>query len=234
MDAVVIDRMDRGPRLVIEDPAALALDFFSQDASSVGADAYDARAGRGARDRITTDDVRAINQTMRARSPHSAWEMLTTAAEPLVWLAAIDPEWDLIAMDDGEWAAAGGADLLAAAIEASVGPYRQLSVASKVLHLKRPRLFPVLDSLVVEQVGGMAYVKQPARLLLHLRAQGRNNLTALRSVQQELAAHQPPYTRTLVRVLDALLWATHPTAGLASMLGRWEHVLRLRTDASEK
>jgi hypothetical protein len=55
VEAVFIDWMDRGPRLVIEQPTALALDSFSQDASSVGVDAYDARAGRGERDHITTD-----------------------------------------------------------------------------------------------------------------------------------------------------------------------------------
>lgn len=233
-EAVLIDRIDRGPRLVIEQPSELALDFFSQDASSVGIDAYDARAGRGERDRITTDDIRAINQTMRARSPHSAWEALTAAVEPLPWLTAIDPEWDLIAMDDGEWSRVGGAERLAEAIEASVGPYRQLSVATKVLHLKRPRLFPVLDSLVIEQIGGLAHVKRPARLLLHLREQGRRNLPALRAAQEYLAARRPPYERSLVRILDALLWATHPTAGLASMLGRWEHVLRLRAAAEDR
>lgn len=136
-------------------------------------------------------------------------------------------------MADTEWSRVGGERLLAAAIEASVAPYRQLSVATKVLHLKRPRLFPVLDSLVVEQIGGLAYVKnQPARLLVHLREQGRRNLPVLRSTQAVLAAHRPPYERTLVRILDALLWSTHPTAGLASMLGRWEHTIRLR-DSSE-
>lgn len=137
-------------------------------------------------------------------------------------------------MDDGEWSRVGGAERLAEAIEASVGPYRQLSVATKVLHLKRPRLFPVLDSLVIEQIGGLAHVKRPARLLLHLREQGQRNFPALRAAQKYLAARHPPYERSLVRILDALLWATHPTAGLASMLGRWEHVLRLRADAQDR
>lgn len=228
MEPVVIDRLDGGPRLIIEQPDELAIDFFSRDASSVGLDAFDARAGQGDANRITTDDIRAVNQTMRARSPHTAWVTLTRTVEPLAWLTEIDPAWDLIAMADVEWSRVGGERLLAAAIEASVGPYRQLSVATKVLHLKRPRLFPVLDSLVVEQIGGLAYVKQPARLLIHLREQGRRNLPALRSTQAVLAAHRPAYDRTLVRILDALLWVTHPTAGLASMLGRWEHTIRLR------
>lgn len=122
MDAIVIERMNGGPRLVIEDPGTLAFEFFSTDASSVGPDAYDQRAGRGEPNRITTDDVRAINRTMRARSRHSAWEPLTAAVDELPWLAAIPPDWDLIATNDEVWRTAGGADRVAGAIEASVGP----------------------------------------------------------------------------------------------------------------
>ena len=40
-----------------------------------------------------------------------------------------------------------------AAFAAMCGPYRGLSVVSKMLHLKRPRLIPLLDALVVEQLG---------------------------------------------------------------------------------
>jgi hypothetical protein len=230
MEPIVIERLDGGPRLVIEEPAALAFYFFSTDASSVGADAYDSRAGKGEPNRITSDDIRAINQTMRARSPHSAWEALTGAVEELPWLAAIDPTWDLIATDDETWKAVGGADLLAAAIQASVGPYRRLSVATKVLHLKRPRLFPVLDSLVVELIGGLAEVAHSARLLVHLREQGRANLASLAAIQRTLANHPARYERSLVRILDALLWSSHPTAGIAPGLTTWEHRIRPITD----
>lgn len=229
MHAIVIERMDGGPRLVIEEPGALAFEFFSTDPSSVGPDAYDQRAGRGDRNRITTGDIRAINQTMRARSPHSAWEPLTAAADELPWLAAINVEWDLIGTGDEPWQDAGGADRLAAAIEASVGPYRRLSVATKVLHLKRPRLFPVLDSLVIELIGGLAFVPRPAKLLLHLREQGRANLTTLTAIKADLAAQDQPLERSLVRILDALLWSSHPAAGIAATLGDWEHRMRPRS-----
>ena len=229
MDPIVIGRMDGGPRLVIEGPAALAFAFFSTDASSVGPDAYDQRAGKGEPNRITSDDIRAINQTMRARSPHSAWEPLTAAVDELPWLTAIDAGWDLIATDDKDWQATGGAALLAAAIEASVGPYRRLSVATKVLHLKRPRLFPVLDSLVIDLIGGLANVAHPAQLLLHLRQQGRANLETLLAIQAELAARDQPLERSLVRILDALLWSSHPAAGIAATLGDWEHLVRPRS-----
>jgi hypothetical protein len=68
---IVIRRLDGGPSLIVEAASSLAYAFFSNDPSSIGLKAFDERAGRGDPDRITTDDIRAINQTMRARSPHS-------------------------------------------------------------------------------------------------------------------------------------------------------------------
>jgi len=67
---IQIRRITTGPSLVIEDAAALALDFFSTDASSAPG-GYDDLAGGGDRDRITLSDIIAVNTTMRARSPHS-------------------------------------------------------------------------------------------------------------------------------------------------------------------
>src|SRR5919106_1815989 len=186
MQQVVIDRLDDGPRLVIEDAEGLALDFFSKDASSVGPKAYDARAGQGDPDRITADDVRAINATMRARARHSAWEAEFAGVEPLPWLAAISLNWDLIATDSEAWNTADAAAICAEAVAKATGPYRGPSVATKVLHLKRPRIFPVLDSLVLEQIGATS---QPVSVLLdHLRAVGQNNLEQLRAIQKALAA----------------------------------------------
>ena len=225
MPEIVVVRLDGGPRLVIEDAAGLARDFFSKDASSAGPKAFDARAGKGDPDRIIADDVRAINETMRARARHSAWEAEFAAVEPLPWLQAISLEWDLIATDDATWTASNATAVCAAAVEATTGAYRGPSVATKVLHLKRPRIFPVLDSLVLEQIGATS--QQVPVLLDHLRKVGRANLEQLRAVQRELAA--AGYTRTFVRILDGLLWASHPDAGLARELGGWERVVRRTT-----
>lgn len=225
MQRVVIDRLDDGPQLVIEDAEGLALDFFSKDASSVGPKAFDARAGQGDPDRITADDVRAINETMRARARHSAWEAEFAAVEPLPWLAAISLSWDLIATDSEAWDTTNATAICAEAVAKATGPYRGPSVATKVLHLKRPRIFPVLDSLVLEQIGATS---QGVPVLLdHLRAVGQTNLEQLRSIQEHLAARG--IRRELVRILDALLWASHPDAGLAPELGDWERVVRRRT-----
>lgn len=171
-----IDRLD-GERLVL-DGYGLARGFFIGDPSSVAPNSYDSLAGRGARDQITTDDITAINTTMRARSSHQHWEPI--ANRDLGWLAAIDPGLDLLAADDEQWRRAGGARLSQGALRNAIGPYRGPSVVTKVLHLKRPRLFPVLDDFVAVMLGvNMPTDARPARraelawtLMAHLREQG--------------------------------------------------------------
>lgn len=218
--SVEVDRLDGGPRLIIEKAQLLAYDFFRLDDSSVGAKAYDQQVGKSDPNRITTTDVVAINTTMRARSPHTAWESLTAAIEPLPWLAAIPTKASLFRMSGAEWQTLR--PLLEDALAASIGPYRNLSVASKVLHLKRPSLFPVLDSLVIQQIGGVGC---PAiKLLDHVRHVGGTNLNALATIAAALRGVS--IIRSEVRILDALLWSSHPAAGLASKLGTWEHRVR--------
>ncbi len=217
---IVIRRLDGGPSLIVEDPSSLAYAFFSNDPSSIGPESYDGRAGHGDPIRITTDDIRAINQTMRARSPHTAWEVLTSAG-PLPWLSALDPSWDLVELPDREWERFGCTALLEAAFAAAIAPHRNLAVATKVLHLKRPSLFPVLDLLVVQQIGGVG--RPPIALLLHLRAEAQRNRLALHHVQANL--QKARITRTLIRILDALLWSSHPGAGITALTG-WERVIR--------
>src|SRR5207244_123206 len=53
----------------------------------------------------------------------------------------------------------------------------------------------------------------------HLRAEGTRNLADLRDIQRFIAPHK----RSLVPILDILLWAAHPASGLAPTLNGWEH-----------
>lgn len=214
---VRVSRMDGGPHLVIEDSLSLAHVFFTQDASSLGPDAYDTLAGKGDPVRILTADIEAINRTMRARSPHSAWKPILDTHEPLPWLAVIDPTWDLLLTEDETWPQVE--DLASAAMVAAVAPYRNLSVMTKVLHLKRPRLFPVLDSLVVDQIGGQW--RSPKELLGHMRQVARDNRSALTEIRRLL--DEAEIARTPARILDVLLWSTHPRSSLAPLLPAWEH-----------
>jgi hypothetical protein len=128
---------------------------------------------------------------------------------------------DLIAASDDEWRIADGETLVVAALAAVIGPHRGPSVATKVLHLKRPRLFPVLDDFVAVMLGvnmpGDAQqtrrVKISVDLLLHLRAQGRRNLQQLQNIQSRLRAEG--VDRSLVRILDGIVWFSHPAAGVS-------------------
>jgi hypothetical protein len=106
-----------------------------------------------------------------------------------------------------------------------VQPGIGLAGATKLLHLKRPRLFPVLDSLVVEVMGinvgddatreqRIAIAQQVAAAI---RREGRRNIDALRAIQAEVG-DGGRLRLTLVRILDICLWFAHPAAGVPGAL----------------
>jgi Family of unknown function (DUF6308) len=202
-----IARLD-GEELVL-DGLGLALGSFR------GESPYDSLAGHGARDRIETDDVGTINRTANARSPIEAWAPILD--RPLPWLAAIGPDLDLIETNDALWRRRRAEELVRAALAETIGPRRGLAVSTKLLHLKRPRLFPILDELVAVMLGKNAAADaSPERrletameLVLHLRGEGKRNLEALRRIQATLSGE-----RSLLRILDAVLWLSHPAAGI--------------------
>jgi Domain of unknown function (DUF6946)/Family of unknown function (DUF6308) len=213
--AIGIERLDGG-RLEL-DGWGLASLFFTTDPSSVGIGAYDALCGRTASNMIEVSDVEALNRTMRARTAHRRWAPLLN--QQLRWLGAIDPTLDLIETPDRGWVAADAERLVLEALRSTVDKGRGVSVATKMLHLKRPRLFPILDRLVAELLGAALPEEGPpelrarpaAELVFHLRAQGRANIDALRDIQAGLA--RLGHERSLVRILDAILWLSHPAAG---------------------
>lgn len=205
--ALRIERLDG--ELLVLDGLGLALGFFGGGPVD---DSFDALAGTGDPDRIELDDILVLNRTARARSPHSAWAPLLEAPTP--WLAAIDPELDLLAADEDAWASVGGDTLVAAALRATIGPGRGLAVATKLLHLKRPRLFPMLDRFVAEMLGVVPTggdeqrVATAVALTGSIRSEGRRNLEALGAIQDRLA--EAGTRCSLVRILDAVVWMSHP------------------------
>jgi uncharacterized protein DUF6308 len=214
-----IKRIGAGPVLVIEQAEQLVAHFLRYDGSA-RTGGYDDLAGHGERERITRSDVVAINTTMRARSPHTAWDSLINDRQPLPWLAGLDPAWDLVTTPDELWQSSVRSRVEAALV-AATGPGRGISVGTKVLHLKRPGMFPVLDSLVLQQLGVTESVPM-IKVVEHLRTEGTRNLAGLREIQKSIAPRQ----RSLVRLLDILLWASHPAAGLGPSMSQWEHRLR--------
>jgi Family of unknown function (DUF6308) len=210
-----IARMDGSPAIEIPDAELVAVAYFRLDAASREG-GIDEAAGLPPRDTITEKDLHDINRTFVARSPREKWDKIIGAGE-LEWLRALDPGWDLIAMAETAWAAAGADDALHEALEAIDRPYLRRAVATKVLHLKRPRLVPVLDSFVVRQLGSRARDDPDGSMevIRHLRAAGRENLAGLTDIQSFLS--ERGLTRTLVRILDALLWSRDPASGFASL-----------------
>jgi hypothetical protein len=219
---VTFRRVDGGPTLVIDGAQWVAETFFRLDRSAVGPSSYDARVRSCPKDRFEVADLRAINGSMAARAPEKWWSgLLDGATRP--WLDAIDPAWDLLELADAAWDEHRVTDRLKAALDAMVGDHRGLSVATKLLHLKRPALVPILDSLVVDQLGGRGL--EGSALIEHARSEGQRNLDALQGIQRALATligtDGQPIRRSLVRILDVLLWATHPGSALYPVLSGW-------------
>jgi hypothetical protein len=164
------------------------------------------------------EDVIAMNTTMRSRSKHSLWDSVLTSDQR--WLREIPADLDLVEADEDEWTAANGDGALAAAIGACVNPGIGLAGATKMLHLKRPRLVPILDQLVAEMMGvtlpSSPTLDQRAaiaqRLVTAIRREGRRNLDVLQRIQAELA--NDGITRPLIRIFDAILWFSHPAASV--------------------
>lgn len=202
-----------GPDLVIEDAQQIAKVFFKEDRSR------DFGVAVEHPDRVTEKDIQGVNSHMGARSSHKVWVDLTEAG-PLSWLQAIDPSWDLIELEDEVWQAKAR-DAAKVALQHTIHTGRGRAVATKVLYMKRPHLFPILDSLVLQQLGAPAEGGPQAAILLmdHLRLEGQRNLDELREVQAVLEGEFG--LRSLIRILDVLIWSTHPAASIAPSLASW-------------
>lgn len=213
----------RGTSFTIHYADYLAEFFFRANASSFGPNAYDDWVQKGADpNRITTGDVFAVNQTMVARTSHRHWTKFTEAVADESWLTALDADWDLYAMPEKEGLQHVVFRHLDDAFKAVIGPYRRPAVTTKVLHIKRPRLIPVCDSYVartmgVELVDGSGLL----RLVMHLHKQGQENLEALSEIQARL--REIGIERTLVRILDALLWMRGNERGEYVVFEQWLH-----------
>jgi hypothetical protein len=212
-----IEREDND--VLVLDGLALVQGFLAGDLSARPG-GYNEQAGRGNRDAISINDVRLVNSTMRARAEHARWEPIIEADQS--WLARIPDELDLIETDHDAWAAAEGDRLVNEAIARCIVPYIALARSTKVLHLKRPRAFAVLDELVIEMMGLPvptdvdARVRAAQQITTALRREGRRNIDALRRIQDATATE---HTRlTLIRLLDIALWFAHPAASVGGAL----------------
>ena len=210
------------PRRVIDYADERAAFFFMSNLSSVGASGFDRRvtSPQNELDRIQIADIYAINSTMMARTGYAHWTQFTGVAGPLSWLQHLDTSWNLLTMEDTAWTSSDCAARILAALQVVMGPYRTTSITTKLLHLKRPNLLPVCDSYVCamlgEKSGGPA---QTMRLITAVRDVGRFNLGALTEISKRLKSIG--IDRTLVRILDSLLWSAYPDSGPDAEFARW-------------
>lgn len=217
---VQVARLGGEPPLLIDNADWLAEAFFAMDPSGKPG-GFDDKAHNSAPTRIEDRDVDAINATMRARSPQKAWDALKDRDLP--WLSAIRTDWDLAKIRGDTWKT-DGAPALEVALTELLQKGRGVSVSTKMLHLKRPRLVPVLDSLVVAQLGSpMPTTAAKAVVLIdNVRRVVHDNSAVLQHIIDYLGLHG--VDRSPVRVLDALLWGSHQDSWIAPLmplLARW-------------
>jgi hypothetical protein len=190
---------------VVDDPLDGLIGIF-ESALSVE---YDTR-GSGNPNLISRDDVALINRTMGARSSYTNWSRLFKRGS-LPTLQVIDPRVDIFLTSEREWAQGRVVEKLASLFSLVIGKGIGIAVATKVLHLKRPRLIPVCDSYVLRLMGipgqdarsGVALVE----CLRSLRSQWTPPLEQMQRLLKERG-----YDRTLVRIADALMWSALDTA----------------------
>jgi hypothetical protein len=205
---------------VIDHADERAAFFFLSNLSSVGSSAYDRWivSSQNCRDGFTEADIRVMNTTMTARTAYQHWTTLTGSAAATRWLQELDASWELFTMADDTWEVCQARIL--DALTAVMAPYRTTAIVTKLLHIKRPKLIPVCDSYVCAMIGRRARTAADAtKLIGDVREVGRVNIDALVEISARLTSIG--IDRTLVRILDALLWSCYQTAGPYAEFGPW-------------
>lgn len=212
----------RLPNRIIDHADERAAFFFVTNISSVGPAAYDHRVDSSDNppNHFEVADVRAINTTMMARTQYMHWAQFTDSSASLPWLEELDPSWNLLTTNDKAWIAAECEAKVLEALTALIAPYRTTSITTKLLHLKRPNLIPICDSYVNAMIqlraGG---ARETTILIMAVRDVGRENLDSLLEISRRLASIG--IDRTLVRILDVLLWSGFQKQSSEAEFGRW-------------
>jgi hypothetical protein len=82
---------------------------------------------------------------MAARTAHARWtDLFTEGPSPI--LASLGKGWDLIEATPEQWTGESIASHVAGAIAEMRAAHRHHAVITKMLHLKRPSLVPVLEA----------------------------------------------------------------------------------------
>ena len=172
---------------------------------------YDKRGTKGAPDPnvISWQHVTTINRMM-ARTPRKAWEPII--GKTLPDLIKIPHDLDLVDSDEEQINSIVRSSYRFV-VEALIVPWIKDMAATKVLHLKRPRLVAISDSYVRTQLG--VEEKQPpglravsvAKAVRKLAQQNAEALAELKRFANGLCDPQgDPVALSKIRILDILLW----------------------------
>jgi hypothetical protein len=210
-----------GPNLLIDDAVAFALEAFDPgaDAGRARIAAFDGRAGKDPVDEVSKADIDAMNRAMSTRA--SSDDLMDRAQRLTPHLTQISPEWSMDATPELEWDEARIIHRVAMAVDAMKARWPYVAVVTKLLYLKRPRLVPILDSYVIDQLGP---VTDLSGALEQMRLNCRENAHVLRVIQERLA--QEGLERSPVRIIETCMWAAHPRSPVALTAGAWERVVR--------
>jgi len=162
-------------------------------------------------DTIGPEQVGAMNRSMQTRSSSRAWQSLL--GTPLCELAGIAADLDLIGMSDDQWDEEVRGKLECLYNLVLRRPGVGAASGTKVLHLMRPRLIAIADSVVVGYLSIAAADKVSTALATAaaIRQIGRTegNGATLSAVQEYLRTAgviEADVVPSACRIIDALLW----------------------------
>lgn len=164
---------------------------------------------------ITKQDIEATKRIFSMIDQHGHSESNALLKSPKIPIALSKiPDVELGEIEDSDWQRMK--ENIASLFEASHQiEYVGLAKTAKILHLKRPHLFPILDSYVVEFLTGvkLSEVSNISSLTILgvqtleiARKDIIQNLTKFKQLKQAL--HDLPIPLTTVRMYDILCWTT--------------------------
>lgn len=210
-----IDRMDGGPSIVIADPAAVIVDYYRSRTMHClrRSGGYDRRGPDPHPDRITREDIAIANQ-IAAHLWGNAWPAILGAGDqPCLAELPVGTDAGAGTPEERE----GHLHRIDTAIHALTGGRPKSAGITKILHLKRPRMVPLVDSVIRAKLGADPAAAIPGDALMatvrHLVDESARLAPALdRAIAEACRAEGTPEISRL-RALDILIWVAHPADG---------------------
>jgi hypothetical protein len=152
--------------------------------------------------KLTPEDVKRANK-LGARTHLDYWHPLFIES-----ISAIPDGLDLICMTDEEWQSVQqDIEKCLSTLLNNIGI--ACAVLTKVLHIKRPNLIPVCDSIIIEYMLPRSDIKSAAtitKIMNEFRKDGKRNLETLSSIKSFLEQKGWKPALSNLRMLEKLYW----------------------------